>query len=394
MRLFKILMIRQGYFPDDPRVRKEAFALRQAGWDVHILCIGRTHEKKRENIKGINIYRLHLPHMRKGILRYLWEYGRFYFFALVNSLKLHFRFKLDIIQVNTMPDFLIFAVLPARMLGVKLVLDVHEPMAELWKTLFPNNKFTNCICNFIKFVSRLSFRVSDKLITVTEEMRELIKKRGGYKKEILVIHNLPDPKEFYLPSSSSFLHKDKDKFILVTHGSVEERYGIDTVLEALALLKKRGIGGKLEYWIIGDGSYLLYLKEKARDLGIQNQVKFWGFLPFNKMVELLNEADVGIVAMKKNPYSDLIHTNKVYEFVHLKKPVIISHRKAISEIFSSSDVMYFEAGNPFSLAEVISQVVDNENLRAKLVQNALKKIENIKWEIEKEKYIQFLSSLF
>lgn len=380
MRHRNILVIREGYFPFDPRVRKEVLALKESGFDVTVLCIGKRDEMKHEIWQGIKIVRVKLEHKRGKIMRYIYEYLFFFLIAFNRALKWHINKKFCIVQVNTLPDFLIFSVLPLKILGAKLVLDVHEPMAELWETLF-KGKISKIVSLFVKIVSFLSFKVPNVILTVTSEMKTLVKKRGAGNKKIYVLHNLPNPRDF--PKLE--VEKKDDNFILVTHGSVEERYGLDNVLDALNLLKNEE--NNLRFWIIGEGSYLNELKDKAEELGIKHMVKFWGFLPFEQVIKLLNMSDAGIVPMKKNPYSDLIHTNKMYEFMLLEKPVIISKTNAVMRIFNENEVIYFEPGDAHSLAESIQKLVHDPSLSSKLVVNALRKVESLSWEVEKKNYL-------
>ena len=68
-------------------------------------------------------------------MRYLFEYGMFFCQAAMKVSVLHCRRRYRFVQVNTMPDFLVFAATIPKLLGAKVVLDLHEPAPELFSTL-------------------------------------------------------------------------------------------------------------------------------------------------------------------------------------------------------------------------------------------------------------------
>lgn len=104
----KVLIIRHAYYPSDPRVRKEAEALIDKVYEVDVICLRNKSEQSRDNVYGVNIYRIPLSHKRRGVTRYIFEYTiSFILFGVIVPF-LYFKRKYDVIQVNTMPDFLGF----------------------------------------------------------------------------------------------------------------------------------------------------------------------------------------------------------------------------------------------------------------------------------------------
>lgn len=101
-------MVCQSYYLRDPRPRREAETLADAGFMVDVITLRDKEEKRTETVNGVNIYRLPVMRKRGGTIRYLFEY--FFFFILASLLltclfiKKHYR----LIQVHTMPDFLVF----------------------------------------------------------------------------------------------------------------------------------------------------------------------------------------------------------------------------------------------------------------------------------------------
>src|SRR6476619_4018442 len=100
----RIAVLRQYYYPLDPRVRREAEALAAAGHEVDVLCMRRAGESARERCNGVDVVRLPLQHHRGGVARYLLEYALFFLAAAGVLTWRHLRRRYDVVQVNTMPD--------------------------------------------------------------------------------------------------------------------------------------------------------------------------------------------------------------------------------------------------------------------------------------------------
>lgn len=76
-----ICHIVQSYYPRDPRIRRQAEALAEAGFRVDIVCLRDKNENSNEVINGVNIFRMPLSRQRGSNLRYLFEYAAFFTLA-------------------------------------------------------------------------------------------------------------------------------------------------------------------------------------------------------------------------------------------------------------------------------------------------------------------------
>ena len=104
-------------------------------------------------------------------------------------------------------------------------------------------------------------------------------------------------------------------------------------------------------------------------------------------------ADVGIVPVEKNPYSDLVHTNKMFEYIALRKPVFISRTKAAEELFGpdNSCLKFFESGNATDFSRCVIELYRFPDIRKKMVENAFSKFQAMSWDLTKEKYVNLFN---
>src|ERR1700704_1121608 len=131
-------MLTHSYYEEDSRVRREAEALVAAGRPVDVYGLRRQGDDPEALIDGVHLYRVDVQrHQGAGVATYLREYLAFLGRAGWALTRAHRQRRYGLVQVHTMPDFLIFAGLPLRTVGVPLVLDLHEAMPEFFPTRFP-----------------------------------------------------------------------------------------------------------------------------------------------------------------------------------------------------------------------------------------------------------------
>jgi hypothetical protein len=126
----RVLVIRQHYFPLDIRVRREVEALRSAGHEVDVICVARSGERWRERWGGVRIVRIPFDLRHGGSVSYILKYGVFAVVAGMLAAALHLRRRYGLVQVNSLPDTLVFSALVPRLLGARVLLDLHETMPE------------------------------------------------------------------------------------------------------------------------------------------------------------------------------------------------------------------------------------------------------------------------
>jgi len=111
------------------------------------------------------------------------------------------------------------------------------------------------------------------------------------------------------------------------------------------------------------------------------------------MLQELHAADAGIVAQESSPYSNLVHTNKMYEYIALGKPVLATRLKSVSAYFGDDAIGYFEPGNPESLAAAISDLVQHPEKRRLRAENARGLYDRYRWEKQREIYLSVYRQL-
>jgi glycosyltransferase involved in cell wall biosynthesis len=378
----RVLIVRQGYYPEDARVFKEVSALKNTNFFVHILCLRGPGEKIIEGGHRIKVFRVPLNKKRKGIGQYLFQYIAFFLIAMILTTIFQILYRYRYLQVNTLPDFLVFSTIFAKKFGAKIGIDFHEPTPELYYTKFKKYDFYYRLAILCE---QLAIRYSHIAFTVTESLKRRYVERGADERKIMVVPNVPDPDFICFPKKDIACRSNRE-FNLVIHGTIEERYGHQLIIDAANEIKTQLSEFKIH--IFGRGSFESHLKKSVNKNRLENNFIFHGFVSRDKLIWKIVMADAGINSMYKTPYSELIDTNKMYEYILLQVPVISSNLKPILERFDTNSMIFFEAGNHKDLADKILKLYQNKYNKEILVKNALSKCDKIRWDISKEYYLK------
>ena len=386
----RILVIRQGFFPLDPRVRREVTALKSAGYEVDVLCLQGPGDAALEVIDGVTIRRLRVAKPSRGVLAYVWSYGRFIAVATAITAAMHWRRHYRLVQVNTMPDQLVFAALVPKIMGVPVLLDLHETMPEFVATKF-GMQMSDAVVRCVGVMEQMSIRFAKFSITCTRQMVEAFVDRGAKGDRIGIVLNSADESVFD-PVRHAPRQRVRDRFTLICHGTIEERYGIDTAVRAIRILAESI--PEVDLRIIGKGSALEAVKSLARELGVADRVHFSnGFVPVEVLLHEIADADVGIVAMKRDVFRDLTQCNKMYDYISMRKPAAVSRTRSVESYFDPSCFQFFESDDALDLARVVLELYRDPELCARMVERASLVNEAYAWPLQRDIYLGYVAEL-
>ncbi len=381
----RVCIIRQNVYPQDLLVRREAETLRDAGFQVDVICLRLPTDQAQEVLDGVRVHRLFVPQKKGHLVLYVYKYMLFFLLAAFKLTMLHLRQPFSVIQVNTMPDFLVFATLVPRLLGAKVTLVMYEPMPELWETLYQRR----WAARLMAIIQQAAIRYAHAVFAVTAQQKDTFVARGANADKITVILNAPETRfwEQYTPSDLVPDHH----FTLVCHGAIEERYGHDTMLQAIQIVKDEAPDIRLR--IMGMGSYRDRFLALIDEMGLDTWVQYLGWVSLPQLVDELAHADVGIVAQKSSSYSNLVHTGKMYDFMAFGKPVLASRLKSVQAYFGQDALRFFAPGDASSLSEAILDLYHHPEKRHSLVRVSQKLYRQYQWPNQKQAYLSVYQKL-
>lgn len=227
---------------------------------------------------------------------------------------------------------------------------------------------------------RLILRRADRLIGNSQASCDFVKKLSG-RTDCQPIYRGANLEAIENTGSRHDLReKYHDKIIIAFIGRLIDGKGTHDLIAALAELKREDI----VCFIIGGGPEEARLKKMVEESHIENQIIFFGNLPFHKAISILKTADIVV-----NPsYTEGLPTS-VTEAALCKKAIIATRVGGTSEIISGNDDGYLIAPKDIKqLGEKIIDLINHPEKRATFGKNAYQEARGkFDWDESAKKYL-------
>ncbi|MCJ7563467.1 MAG: glycosyltransferase family 4 protein [Candidatus Aminicenantes bacterium] len=383
----RVLMIVQSIYLNDPRVRREAELLAREGCRVDVVSLRNEQEPFLRIVNNVRIYGIKLGRRYGSKFRYLYEYAAFQVLAAFLTVRLTLVHRYDLVQIHNLPDTLIFCALFPKLLGAKAVFDAHEAMPESLRIkygLSEESRTTRCL----KILERFCMSLADHVLTIHEPIRQLFISRGIPAGKISVVMNLPDPGLFRPLCDKPAERPLRTEFALIYAGTIAERYGLQTAIKALPLLRADIPG--IRFQVYGKGDFQAPLERLAVELDVRDRVFFKSPVPHSDMAAVYGSADIGISPHENDLFGDIYFSTKVAEYMACGLPVIVSRTRVMNHYYTDSQVAFFSPGDYNDFAKRVFDIYLNPVYRRQLIQNGLKLCEEWSWAQEGRNYIDAL----
>jgi len=366
--------------PFDRRVWRESTALRDAGYQVTVICPrgrGGFDREFRAVEGGVRIYRFPSVELSEGILGYGLEYGWALLAMGFLTLWVHVRRGFDVIQMCNPPDLLFLIALPYRWLGKKVIFDHHDLSAGTYRAK-KGEAASPAVVRALEWLQNLTFRFSDLVMSTNESYRAVAIRSGEVDPEnVVVVRNGPELSRFTGVEPDPSLKHDKDLLGFYV-GNMGPQDGVDYLLRAAAILRRRRDDFRIV--LVGGGSDLNRLQHLARELHLEDCAHFTGRIPDTELLALLATADVCFSPDPKNPLNDHSTMNKTMEYMVMSKPVVAFD--LVETRVSAGDAALYASDNDIEeYARHMERLFDSPDLRRQLGQEGRRRIEEgLSWE--------------
>lgn len=376
MRGLRVCMIAYTIYEADNRVMRYAEMLAKQGAYVDVISLTFDNEIGQENVRGVNVIRVQRRLFNeKSKFSFLSQILKFLFRAMWNVMR---RGRYDLVHVHSVPDFLVFSALPAKLRGTKVILDIHDILPELYVSKF-NSQQRSLLFKVLLKVERWSAKFADFVIVANDIWRERLANRSIPADKCMAILNFPDRSIFRRQGRK----RDDGKFIMIYPGSLNWHQGLDIAIRAFARIKDQA--PQAEFHIYG-GPGQPELIALAESLGVGRRVQIYGGRSLPEIATLMENADLGVVPKRRDSFGDEAFSTKILEFMAMGVPVLVSNTTIDQYYFNNSLVRFFTSGDDAALADAMLEMIHNPEQRESLRTNALAFIEDFDWESNKYKY--------
>jgi glycosyltransferase involved in cell wall biosynthesis len=383
----RIGMVAYTFYEEDNRVRRYAETLAQRGDRVDVIALRRQGRLPRDVMNGVNVYRLQRRTVNeKGKFTYLVKLFLFFVRSMFFLTREHLRDRYDVIHVHSVPDFEVFAALIPKLMGAKIILDIHDIVPEFYVSKF-NSSQDSITFRLLVHIERLSIAFSDHVIAANDIWRDRLVERSVKAEKCTTMLNFPDTSLFHRQGRQ----RADDKFIMLYPGTLNYHQGIDIAVRAFSRVRQKA--PQAEFHIFGEGDQLVILKSLIAELGLQDKVFLRGSIPIEDIGSVIENADLGVVPKRKNSFGDEAFSTKIFEFMVLGVPIVVPNTTIDRFYFNDSVVKFFNANDEESLADAILLLISDSGLRQALVNNANEFVKKYTWNENKQGYLDLVDSL-
>ena len=385
----RVLRITQHPFPEMPVMKRDISELLASGYEVDLICCAGWTGKDRlaRHEPGLRVYRVPIKHQRRPLIRYPFEYAGFFLAALALATVLGIRRRYAAVQVDNLPDSLVFSALVPRLLGARLVFNMYELMPEMVAARF-RRRGGVLMVRIARLLERAAIRCSSHVIVVSRPCFDLLRARGvGPDKMSVVLNTVPWTNPAGTAASNGA--GPARPLTLVTHSTLVARYGVHVIIHALALLRERW--PELRLRVMGGGEQMPELMELTERLDISGRVNFsGGYMPWAETIAEISKATIGVVAVVSDGYGHLMLPTKLLEYAHVGVPVVCSRLPAIEAYFGPDALAYTTPGDPADMAVQVDRLLRDPHAARRQAHRAAEIAERLAW---KHVRLDYLSAL-
>jgi glycosyltransferase involved in cell wall biosynthesis len=368
----------------DSRVNREAKTLSQAGYEVKILEFGHVRTSQPKSPTGIEVSRIRI--LTRGLPKNNFFRGIKYLEYIWAVCRQAIRERADIYHAHDL-NTLLPALISARINKAKIVYDSHELWIERYPlcTIAWQKRFWQAIENWcIK-------RVDQVIITNVS--------RAAYMAQLYdvptptVVRNCCEYTEVKGKENlfQETLHIEDDSKIVLFIGSITLRKGIEEGIKAMGHLDN------CVFVIMGrDHGFKESFQQLAREVGVEDRVKFAPPVPPDQVVRWAASADIGLVCIHGKGLSYYYSVaQKLWECLMAELPVVVNDLPEMRQL-----VEHYQVGlvieremRPEAIAAAIEKLTNEEQLYRRLQENTQRLKRECNWGNEAAKLLEVYRSL-
>lgn len=349
----------------DQRVKKVCESLKKL--NVEILLVGRLLPGSNNLQRPYACKRMKLI-FNQGALFYA-EYNLRLFLLLLFT-------KADIYHANDL-DTLLANYLASKIRCKPLVYDSHE-----YFTGVPEIQHKKLVKKTWTMIESWIFPKLNHIFTVNNSIASLYNQKYG--KKLTVLRNIPRKNKGTHFKSKRQLNIPEDKNIIITQGAgINIDRGIEEAVEAMQYLKN------VYFLIIGNGDVIPKLKDRVRQLNLENSIIFKGKMSYEDMMQYTHHAELGLTLDKNtNINYKLSLPNKIFDYIHAGIPVLASKIIEVEKVVEKYNIgLIINNHEPKHIAQQIQLAIKN-NLKKEYESNLKNAARELSWESEEQSLLE------
>jgi glycosyltransferase involved in cell wall biosynthesis len=388
-----LIIVQNLAVPFDRRVWLECQSLRDAGYDVTVVCPAGHDSVPHRVLDGIEIYTYRPYAPGGGAAGFVAEYA--YSFAHTARLALKARRRrgpFDVMQACNPPDiFWPLAWLLRRRDRTRFVFDHHDLCPELYRSRFHDQRTPAYVG--LELLERMTFRTADRVTSTNESYAEIARRRGGKPAELVtVVRTGPDPQVLVKGPESPEVRRGR-RHLVAYLGVMGPQDGVDLAIRAAGEIVWELGRRDISFTFMGAGDSYLELVSLRDELGLQEYVELPGRVPDSFVRKVLSTADLGLCPDPLNPLNDVSTMNKTMEYMAFGLPVVAFDLRE-TRVSAGEAAVYVEPNDVDLFAKVVVGLLDHPELRGPMGELGRERVVNeLAWEHQRRAYLRVFDEL-
>ncbi len=348
--------------PLDRRVWQQSCALRDAGYEVVVICPQmRGFNESEEVIDDIQVYRHWISEEAGEVGGFLREYSS----ALWGEFKLLWkawrRHRFDIVHLCNPPDLLFLVAAPYKLTGTRIIYDVHDICPEMFEAKFGKRGLLYWAVRAAEWATHF---FADVVIATNESVRNIALSRGGQVPDnVFVVRTAPKITDMRAEPEPAL--KKTRKHLVSYVGVMGNADGVRYIIEAAHYLVNISGRDDIQFLLMGSGPEYDKLVALRNELGLIDFIDLPGRVSNDFLFTALQTMDLGVSSDPINPYNDHCTMNKVLEYMTFAKPQVMFDLK--EGRFSAGDAArYVPENSAQALGQAISDLLDDPEERERM----------------------------
>jgi glycosyltransferase involved in cell wall biosynthesis len=379
MRKRSVLIIVENLpVPLDRRVWQESCALRDAGYEVVVICPKmRGYTQSEETLDGIHIYRHWISEEAGGFVGFFREYASALFGETRLAWKVWCRHRPALIHLCNPPDLLFLVALPFKLLfGTKIIYDVHDLWPEMFEAKFGKRGLFYWA---VRLAERLTCACADIVIATNKSVKLALIERGGKEnRDVFIVRTAPKIATAQAQENPAL--KKGRKFLVGYVGVMGDADGVNYLIDAVAHVVHKLGHHDVQFLLMGTGPEHAKLVAQRDALGLQEFVDLPGRVSNDFLFSALKTIDLGVSCDPINSYNDHCTMNKVLEYMAFGKAQVMFDLTEGRES-AGNGAVYVNENSPARLGEAVVRLLDDPAARERMGALGLSRMRTqLNWE--------------
>jgi len=310
---------------------------------------------KFEVVDGINVYRVPVLGRKELSTATLLSMFTFFPSSLAKGIQLCKSNQYDVINTHFVIPSGPTGIFLSKLFKLPIVMsihggDIHDPS----KKSSPHKHF------LLRKIISLLLSHSDDIIAQSNNTKNNANKYYSPDKEISVI-----PLGFVVPEFAKTTRNElvlsDDDIILISVGRLVKRKGYEYAIRAISKLSNENI----KYLIIGDGPEEENLKKLIRNLGLDEKVKFLGFVSEEKKFQYLSISDIYVLSSLHEGFGICL-----LEAMYCGLPIVSTNNGGQTDfLVDGENALMVPIEDGEALAGQIERLIDDKQSRLRMIKN-------------------------